>query len=145
MTSSLQRPKEKSRLAAGLSFSHLLALTQFSSELAVLLTLLALTALAVRILLLLAGLLAAALLLAGLLTRVLVLLTRVLVLLARVLVLVGHSGSPFFALLGTPRGDNGEGRVWFPENSGSSAIIAWRRLGAIVAAEPGENYPCTAV
>ena len=67
-----------------------LALTLPSSGLAVAvpLTLLALTALAVRILLLLAGLLAAALLLTGLLTRVLILL-------ARILVLVGHSGSPF--------------------------------------------------
>jgi hypothetical protein len=63
----------------------LLSLTQFSSELAVPLALLALT---VRVLLLLAGLLAAALLLAGLLTRVLILL-------ARILVLVGHSGSPY--------------------------------------------------
>jgi len=81
-------PKEKSRLAAGLSFSHSTTLTQFASELAVLLALLALAALAVRVLLLLAGLLAAALLLAGLLTRVLILL-------ARVLVLVRHSGSPF--------------------------------------------------
>jgi hypothetical protein len=68
-------PKEKSRLAAGFSFS--LTLPHISSELAVLL---ALPALAVRILLLLARLLAAALLLAGLLTRVLILLARVLVL-----------------------------------------------------------------
>jgi hypothetical protein len=81
-------PKEKSRLAAGPSFSHSTALTQFSSELAVLLALLALTTLTVRVLLLLAGFLTAALLLAGLLTRVLILLTRV-------LVLVRHSGSPF--------------------------------------------------
>jgi hypothetical protein len=72
------------------------------SDLAVLLTLLALPALTVRVLLLLAGLLAATLLLAGLLTRVLILL-------ARILVLVGHSGSPFFALLGTQRDYNGEG------------------------------------
>src|SRR6185295_9656400 len=49
-------PKEKSRLAAGLSFSHSTTLPQFSSELAVPLALLTLAALAVRILLLLAGL-----------------------------------------------------------------------------------------
>jgi hypothetical protein len=125
----------------GGTFLLSLALTEFSSELAILLTLLALTALtalAVRVLLLLAGLLAAALLLAGLLTRVLILL-------ARVLVLIRHSGTPFFALLGTQRDSNGEGRIWFPKNPGSSAIIAWRRLGATVAAEPGGNYPCTAV
>jgi hypothetical protein len=78
--------KEKSRLAAGLSFSLTLS-PSILSELAVPLALLALAALAVRILLLLAGLLAAALLLAGLLTRVLILL-------ARILVLAGHSGSP---------------------------------------------------
>jgi hypothetical protein len=80
-------PQKKIRLAAGLSFS--LTLPQISSELAILLALLALPALAVRILLLLAGLLAAALLLTGLLTRVLILL-------AWVLVLVRHSASPFW-------------------------------------------------
>jgi hypothetical protein len=73
---------------SGGTFLLSLALTEFWSELAILLTLLALTALAIRILLLLAGLLAAALLLAGLLTRVLILL-------ARILVLIRHSGTPF--------------------------------------------------
>jgi hypothetical protein len=98
--------------------------------------LLALPALAVRILLLLAGLLAAALLLAGLLTRVLILL-------ARVLVLVRHSVSPF-GVLETQRWNNGTSGVWFPENSGSRAIIAWPRLDPTVAVEPGKQ-PCTAV
>ena len=32
-------------------------------------------------------------------------------------------------------------RVWFPENSGSSSIIAWRRLGAIVIPEPDCKFP----
>jgi hypothetical protein len=121
----ISHPKRKSRLAAGLSFS--LALTQISSELAVLLALLALAALAVRVLLLLAGLLAAALLLAGLLTRVLILL-------ARVLILVRHSGSPFFALLGTQRGDNGQGRGLvsgkFRFQRDHCVATVWRDCGA---------------
>jgi len=81
-------------------------------------------ALTVGILLLLTGLLSAALLLAGLLTRVLVLL-------ARVLVLIRTSGSP---LLKGKRRDNGLAKCWFRRNSGSAAIIAWRRLVATVAA-----------
>jgi hypothetical protein len=108
---------------------------KFPSELAVLLALLALAALAVRILLLLAGLLAAALLLAGLLTRVLILLTRV-------LVLIRHSGSPFFALLGTQRGDNGEGRVWFPKKLPVPArSLRGGGLAQLWPGEPGKNYP----
>jgi hypothetical protein len=100
-------PQEKSRLAAGLSFS-LTALPQFSSELAVALALLTLAALAVWILLLLAGLLAAALLLAGLLTRVLILL-------ARILVLVGHSGSPYLRCWGCNGETTAKAQVWFPK------------------------------
>jgi hypothetical protein len=70
-----------------------LALTQFASDLTVLLALLALTR---TVLLLLAGLLAAALLLAGLLTRVLILLTRI-------LILVGHRDLPFQVVGNTTR------------------------------------------
>ena len=102
------------------------------SELAVPLALLTLAALTVRILLLLAGLLAAALLLAGLLTRVLILL-------ARILVLVGHSGSPFLRC-GKHNGETtAKAQVWFPENFGSRAIIAWRRFVASVALEPAKT------
>jgi hypothetical protein len=132
-------PKEKSRLAAGLSFS-LTALTQISSDLAVLLALtalLTLAALTVRILLLLAGLLAAALLLAGLLTRVLILL-------ARILVLIGHSGSPYLRCSECNGKITAKARIWFPKNLGSGAIIAWRRFVLSVALEPAKNYPCTA-
>jgi hypothetical protein len=100
--------KEKSRLAAGFSFSHSTTLPQFSSELAVPLALLTLAALAVRILLLLAGLLAAALLLAGLLTRVLVLL-------AQILVLIGHSGSPYLRCSECNAKTTAKAQIWFPK------------------------------
>jgi hypothetical protein len=97
-------PKEKSRLAAGLSFS-LIALTQISSELAVLLALLALTR---TVLLLLAGLLAAALLLAGFLTRVLILLTRI-------LVLIGHSRTPYLRCSECNGKTTAKAWIWFPK------------------------------
>jgi hypothetical protein len=124
----LRPPKEKSRLAAGLSFSLTVSLNSF--ELAVALALLALAALAVGILLLLPGLLAAALLLAGLLTRVLILL-------ARVLVLVGHSRSPYLRC-SKCNGTNGEGQLRFPKNFDPRAIIAWRRFVLSVAVEPAK-------
>jgi hypothetical protein len=116
----------------GGTFLLSLTLPQFSSKLAVPLTLLTLAALTVRILLLLAGLLAAALLLAGLLTRVLILL-------ARILVLIGHSGSPCLRCWECNGKTTAKARIWFPKNFGSRAIIAWRRFVASVALEPAEN------
>jgi hypothetical protein len=100
----LPPPKEKSRLAAGLSLLSL----NYASGLAILLALLALAALAVRILLLLAGLCAAALLLAGFLTRVLILL-------ARILIWVGHSGSPILRCLECNGKTTAKARIWFPK------------------------------
>jgi branched-chain amino acid transport system permease protein len=94
--------KRKIPLRGGTFLLSLTALTQISSDLAVLLALTALLALAVWILLLLAGLLAAALLLAGLLTRVLILL-------ARILVRVGHTESPYLRCSEMQRQDNREG------------------------------------
>jgi hypothetical protein len=111
--------------AAGLS-SLLLPINQIPFELAVLLALLTLPALAtltVGILLLLARLLAAALLLAGFLTRVLILL-------ARILVLVGHSGSPFCVAGNnaqtTTRAGNGFGKLPVPPRSlRGGGLLQW--------------------
>jgi hypothetical protein len=126
-------PKEKSRLAAGLSFS-LTALPQFWSELAVPL---ALAALAVRILLLLAGLLAAALLLAGLLTRVLILL-------ARILVLIGHSGSPYLRCSECNGKTTAKAGIWFPKKLRFPRDHYVAQICRECGFGTGQNYPCTA-
>jgi hypothetical protein len=99
------KPSPKKNPASRRDFPSLTHSPSISSELAVLLTLAALT---VRILLLLARLLAAALLLAGLLTRVLILL-------ARILVLVGHSGSPYLRCSECNGKTTREGRALFPK------------------------------
>jgi hypothetical protein len=125
----LRSPKEKSRLAAGLSLLSLQFSYELTSALALLIRVLAL---AVRVLLLLAGLLPAALLLAGLLARIL---AGILILLARIvlIVLVRHFlGSPLLNVTG----DNRKPRNWFHEISGSTTIIAWQPFDLTVTMEP---------